>query len=293
MANAECGAGGFSDLFLDDQEHPGDRVTEGGFAMNEVSSLGKGLFAGIGPRPPHRTLRTDWTLPIDDLDVDSIDPTRRRALADHWTRIGATEHASVASFARFSLQLLALGAPPRLLAGAQEAALDEIEHARFAYGLASAFAGEPIGPGPLDLGGGDISSDVGSIVRDLVEDACVNETIGVVEAMTLAERAHPAVREGFALMAADEAEHAALAWGALAWMVDSLGPDVGRAALDALDLAVESSTYATERAGLTAPELGVLGGVDKAVSRARALEEVITPLREEIARRVRRRAEAA
>jgi hypothetical protein len=34
------------------------------------------------------------------------------------------QHASVASFARFSLELLALGAPPDLVAAAHAAALD-------------------------------------------------------------------------------------------------------------------------------------------------------------------------
>jgi hypothetical protein len=262
-------------------------------AAAPIPSGGRALLIGGATRTAPRTARTDWTIPFDALAVESLDPARRRALADYWTRVGALEHASVASFSRFSLQLLALGAPPRMLAGAQEAAMDEIEHARFAYGLASALAGEEIGPGPLDLRGLDVSTDVGHIVEHLVEEACVAETIGVIEAMTIAERAHPAVREAFGLIARDEAEHAALAWGALAWMVDNLGPEVGRIAVDALDFAVESSTYQTERVGLSAPELGVLDSIDRAAARAKALEEVIAPLREEIVRRVQRSAAAA
>ena len=49
--------------------------------------------------------------------------------------------AEIASFARTSLDLLALGAPADLVAETHRAALDEIEHARIAYALASAFSG--------------------------------------------------------------------------------------------------------------------------------------------------------
>ncbi|HXK18586.1 MAG TPA: hypothetical protein VNG33_12325, partial [Polyangiaceae bacterium] len=43
--------------------------------------------------------------------VYHLTATERAALAEHWTKMGQMEHASIAAFARFSLQLLALGAP--------------------------------------------------------------------------------------------------------------------------------------------------------------------------------------
>ena len=46
-------------------------------------------------------------------------------LAAEWSRDALAEHASIASFARFSLQLMAVGAPSALLADAQRAASDE------------------------------------------------------------------------------------------------------------------------------------------------------------------------
>ncbi|XXX78635.1 hypothetical protein WMF30_07650 [Sorangium sp. So ce134] len=71
----------------------------------------------------------------------------RGALAARRREIAALEHASlerasIASFARLSLELLALGVPPALLAGAQQAAMVEIAHARAA-----------LGPGSLDVTG--------------------------------------------------------------------------------------------------------------------------------------------
>ena len=43
-----------------------------------------------------------------------------------------------------TLELLAVGAPPNLLAGAQQAGLDEIRHAQACVGLASRYAGRPL-----------------------------------------------------------------------------------------------------------------------------------------------------
>ena len=62
----------------------------------------------------------------------------RDAVVKAWTTAARAEHASVASFARFTLQLLHLGAPADLVADAQQAALDEVRHARLCFGVASA-----------------------------------------------------------------------------------------------------------------------------------------------------------
>ena len=73
----------------------------------------------------------------------------RGALARLWAESARGEHASVPAFSRLSLSLVALGAPAGLVEAALRAALDEIQHARLAFSLASTYAGEPVGPGPL------------------------------------------------------------------------------------------------------------------------------------------------
>ena len=60
----------------------------------------------------------------------------RRARGRAWTADALLEHASVASFSRLSLALLAVGAPADLVALAHRAALDEIRHARLCFALA-------------------------------------------------------------------------------------------------------------------------------------------------------------
>ena len=63
-------------------------------------------------------------------DLRGLDEETRLALGAWWAEIAALEHASVASFARFTLQLLSLGAPPELLADVGQASADEIRRRR-------------------------------------------------------------------------------------------------------------------------------------------------------------------
>lgn len=167
---------------------------------------------------PVRAGSTDWARELSP----SLPLSRkaRRELARWWSEIGALEHASVASFSRFALELISIGAPPELLHEAQQAASDEVEHARLAFGLASAYAGEAVGPGPLSLVGLTLSADPSSILRSLIEDACINETLASAEARAAAEGcADPLVREVLLRIAEDEARHAALGWRCLTWLL--------------------------------------------------------------------------
>jgi hypothetical protein len=195
-------------------------------------------------------------------------------------RVAALEHASIGSFARFSLQLLALGAPPALLVDAQRAALDEIEHAQTAYAIASHFAGRAVGPGPLPDAGAAIPTDRASFVRALVEEACVGETIGAAEAGALAEVAGCAsLAHVHRTIADDEQRHAELAWKTLAWVV-RFDSSLAAVALDAMAsararLVVESEGFDID--ALSAPELGVLAPRSLAALRRRVIDEVVEP----------------
>ena len=60
---------------------------------------------------------------------------RHEDIGHRWLKIAEAEHASVASFARFTLQLLSLGSPSELLVSSQKAEIDEINHAKYAYTL--------------------------------------------------------------------------------------------------------------------------------------------------------------
>jgi hypothetical protein len=132
--------------------------------------------------------------------------------------MAALEHASVASFAQFTLGLMAHAAPPALLSAAAQAMADEVEHARRCYAIASVYAGLPIAPGPLDTSGARPAESLEALRMATIREACVGETLAAVEAAHMAECVtEPALREAWGLIAADELRPAALGWQTLAW----------------------------------------------------------------------------
>lgn len=222
--------------------------------------------------------RFDWTREVEP-DTSALDATTRATLAAAWTRSALFEHASIASFARFTLELLAVGAPSDLIAAAQRAALDEVRHAEVAFGLASAYAGERRGPGALPMEGGFKGATLASLAASTVLEGCVNETIAaLLAAKARDEASDPAVRGALACIAADEARHAELAWRTVAWAVGCGGADVRRAVVEAL-ADVDLGGAAAELEG--SPSLlrahGLLASGDERVERIRILDEVVRP----------------
>jgi len=152
------------------------------------------------------------------------DPERARL----WMRMAQGEHASIASFARLSLQLLALGAPADLVADVQQAGLDEVHHARLACGLASRYAGRAVQPGPLPLPQHlDLRPDPAQLAYAAVREGCLGETVGA----WLAHRAvtHTTDADERAVVeriVADESRHAALSWRLVVWLMEVGGQAV-------------------------------------------------------------------
>ena len=64
-----------------------------------------------------------------------------RTIGLEWLQQAEAEHASIASFARHTLQLMSIGASSELISRSQQASIDEIEHAKMCYGFASKFIG--------------------------------------------------------------------------------------------------------------------------------------------------------
>ncbi|MCY1056439.1 ferritin-like domain-containing protein [Nannocystis sp. SCPEA4] len=155
----------------------------------------------------------------------ALPPVRAR-LAAYWTQIGLCEHASVASFARFILQLLAVGAPAELVDGAQKALADEVEHARLCFALASLYQGTGVGPGPLPAADALGSFDLDAVLAAVIREACVGETLSALEAREAAIRAvDPSLRRTLERIAGDEQRHAELGWRFVQWALAEASPD--------------------------------------------------------------------
>jgi hypothetical protein len=206
---------------------------DAGFECSEnagVHSCGPYSYCGVGrpflvagaARLAPTTVRTDWSARGLEPDLADLTLSERQRLGDHWLRVAQMEHASIAAFARFTLHLLALGAPSELVVGSNRAMLDETEHARFAFALASAFLGREVGPGILPIEGALDSADLGAFLATLLREGCIGETRAAVEAREMLDATRdPAVREVLETIATDETRHAALAWRTLEWLLAS------------------------------------------------------------------------
>ena len=164
--------------------------------------------------------------------MSSLSSQARTALAAIWIDTARAEHASVPAFSRLSLTLMSFGAPARLVEAAHRAALEEIEHARIAFALATAYAGAPVAPGALpELRHAPAASarSVSELARESLIDGCLNEGVSAAVAAASSESARdPVMRHAWATIARDESAHAALAWDIVAWCLEQGEPDLGR-----------------------------------------------------------------
>ena len=168
----------------------------------------------------------DWVSAASAPNLDGLSPRARAQLAGAWLADAQAEHASVAAFSRLSSMLLAVGAPPELIAGAHRAALEEIDHARRTFALASAYAGRPLGPAPLpelltaSLLAGESADAIAKLAVESLVDGCLNEGVAAAVAAAAGHAASDAaVRATLEVIAKDEASHRELAWDVVAWCV--------------------------------------------------------------------------
>lgn len=177
---------------------------------------GRPFLIGTEARVASAVPGTNWCEPIGD--GGELDGAARAELSRHWRETALMEHASIAAFARFTLQLLQLGAPHDLVLESQRAMLDETEHARRCFSLAARYASRALGPGPLPIAGALHEESPATIIRLTFLEGCVGETVAALDAAeALADARDPEVRRTLELIARDELRHATLAWRFLAW----------------------------------------------------------------------------
>lgn len=212
-------------------------------------------------------------------ETSGLSDGQRSALAKSWGRDARYEHASVASFGRFALELMAVGAPAELIAAAHEAALDEVRHAQACFALASTYAGESLSPDRFPFGDGvSVSSDLVDIaVRTAIEGG-IEETIAAVHASEqLAAATDPAVRRVLSEIAEDESRHAELAWRTVAWAIAQGGDRVRAHVLAATAAQMQVAASAVDEADIAVPHHGLLSREERQRIRAHALRDVVLP----------------
>jgi hypothetical protein len=168
--------------------------------------------------------------PVDAKRVD-----HPQAIA--WLRAGALEHASVAAFARLSLQLMACGAPNSLLAEVHQAAREETEHAETCWNMAKRLGAHAIEIGRFPFDGAVVvEGDLAKLASETVREGCLAETLGAHLVRAAADATHdPQIKSVLEKIAREEARHAALSFRIVAWALKAGGARVRKAVLAAFE----------------------------------------------------------
>jgi hypothetical protein len=197
---------------------PGSCALQGDHRVCVNAVCGRPFLVAEQARVADVEARADWLDATLTPEPDSLTPIERAQLAAHWARLGQMEHASIAAFARFNLQLLSLGAPSHLVEACNRALADETAHARSCFALASAYGHDAVGPARLDLDRCFEDASLSAIAKLVLREGCLGETVAALEAVAAAEIAvDPAVKQTLERIARDELTHAELAFQFLRW----------------------------------------------------------------------------
>jgi hypothetical protein len=223
----------------------------------QIRSAGKVLLPPVEHGDSWTGAGLSSTGPAHVVDVDDV-PTRR-ALAAQWRENGRTEHASVAAFARLTLDLIALGAPPDLIADANRDALDEIRHAELCFGLARAIDGLCESPGAFPEAAhvrtlsGSRPLALARLAVDSLVDGALHEGVSARIVAKLGRRCEaPAIAAILKEIAADEGRHAHHGWDVVRWCLAEGGEPVARA--------LEGAIFALPRSMVSPIPLGARDG---------------------------------
>jgi|GEM_PF-800156 len=214
-----------------------------------TSAGGLVTLLSLGGFSRGRQLRR-WGRPMfAELEPESawVDGTRLAGehapslVARQWRSNGCTEHASVAAFARLAVDLVALGAPPRLIEAAHGDALDELRHTQLCFSLARDLDGGTAGPASFPQVSklrqirGPRHVALARLAVESLVDGALNEGVSArVVAQLVHQARDPRVKDVLQVIARDEARHAAHGFDVLRWCLRSGGPTVAAAVRGAL-----------------------------------------------------------
>ena len=285
-----CGPGGFAclapgvDECLTRADCAGSACsTEGGHRACNSAVCGRPFLVDAQPRIAPVAVRADWLASVAP-DLTGLGALERAALAAHWSRLGQLEHASIAAFARFNLQLLSLGAPAELIEACNRALADETAHTRLCFALATAYGGIPVGPSKLEVRDCFEDMSLVAITKLVLREGCLGETVASFEAIEAAALASDAAVESALLrIARDERAHAELAFRFLRWALGEATPEerselARESAICLRDFEQECLTRETLTQDNALAAHGVLRSESLRSIHLSALHEVVQPL---------------
>jgi len=209
---------------------------------------------------------------VAPLRMSAVDSQPSAEWAAAWGRAGAAEHASVAAFARLSLELMSFGAPNSLLRDVHQAAVDEVGHADKCWALAQRYGVSHVRAAEFPIRDVKLASSLAALAASAVLEGCLAETLGAEVMTSIATRvSDPEIRDTMVSIAREEVNHAVLSFRIVAWALRAGGAEV-RAAVQA--------ALAQPWPALDIEELALRANLSPAIvaeAARRALTDVLTP----------------
>eukprot|EP01084_Bolivina_argentea_P131520 232129_1 len=139
-----------------------------------------------------------------------------------WKQQALSEYASIATFSKFSLELMSIGAPLWFIELSNQASIDEIRHAKVSFDIANMYLNSEqcmisdVFPSHVV----NIDADWNRISKDVVIGGCLGETLSAFK--MIKNKYGNIIDEYLYSMAMDEIKHSALAWVTIKWMIDNV-----------------------------------------------------------------------
>jgi len=166
-----------------------------------------------------------------NINVKSANHTAAamNALGKDWTRRALGEHASIASFAAFTIALMSNQAPPQLISESLAAAEDEYRHAETSFEIASLILGEPVEPQAIPPSSHDFGYNLADLALGTAEEGCIGETLSALKAAQEVDEGIDAydgitdemkafLKDKVKTIVLEESRHAMLAWRTVSWV---------------------------------------------------------------------------
>ena len=272
--------------FTDSNNLPPQVIAGRPFTVDGDSRMAKSIPCDVQDTFYAQSWKENLDLTISDNNTDN------QRIGEHWLQHAEAEHASIASFARHTLQLMSIGAPSVLLAASQQASLDEIKHAKICYGIASAFLDTDFFPGALKVTDSMNQLNIKDIIQSLVQEGCIEETLSAMEARFQARWADiPDMKDSLETIAVEETSHAQLAWNTISWIIGKY-PEEKQFILETFREAfkahwgdsskhtdtTDSNIFPDQCGGSSMRRFGLLTNKDKSLIRKAGVKLVIEPV---------------
>lgn len=196
----------------------------GNVVVSEVERHNRTTPTAIGARKSGTgSLLTSALIEAASAEVDIKDDDDEEE--EKWLMQATAEHASVASFAQFTLNLMANAAPSPLLASSLRAAQDEVLHADACLAMARAVSGQSasIEAFPSSAIDGMRAQSLHDLALSTLREGGIAELVSTLDAVVnvglARSRGKTNVADVWRAIATDESRHALLAWRTIAWAV--------------------------------------------------------------------------